>query len=71
MRFENGKWKENARIVVTALDSAGVSSGVQWDYKLKKMIGQCEGHKFQPTTDKFNMMADQLKAKKMGGRERR
>ena len=55
---ENENGTENARIFVTALDSAGVSYGVQWDYKLKK----CEGHKFQPMTNKFNMMSDQLKA---------
>ena len=70
MRRADGEdWKANARFVVTALDSAGVSSGVQWDYKLKKMVGQCEGHKFSPLTNKFNMMADKLKAAKVAENE--
>ena len=63
-RAENENWAANARLVATALDSAGVSSGVQWDYKLKKMVGQCEGHKLQPLTSKFNLMANKLKAAK-------
>ena len=69
-RAGNEKWTKNARIVVTALVSARVSSGVQWDYKLKKMIGQCKGHKFQPVTNKFNMMADQLKVAKAAAENR-
>ena len=63
-RAENEDWAANTRLVTTALDSAGVSSGVQWDYKLKKMVGQCEGHKLQPLTSKFNLMANKLKAAK-------
>ena len=61
LRAENENSTENSRTAVTALDSAGVSSSVQGNYRLQKMVGQCKGHKFQPMTNKFSMMVDQLK----------
>ena len=62
LRAKNEHWSANAKLTVCALDSAGINKGVQWDYRLKKMVGQCESHKFSPLSNKFTMMADQLKA---------
>ena len=36
-----------------------------WNYQVNKMVRQFEGHKFTPMSNKFNMMADKLKAAKV------
>ena len=69
LRADREEWDDNARIGFLALDSAGTSSGVQWDYRLHKMTGQCNAHKFEPLTNKFNMMANQLKEDRLKEKE--
>ena len=62
LRAIREKWDQSACFGFTAIDSAGLSSGVQWDYRLMQMAGQCQAHKFEPLSKKFNMMANSLKS---------
>ena len=50
----------NARLIATAVDSTTAGLGVQWDYKMKRMVGQYKGHTFTPPSNKFNMITDKL-----------
>lgn len=48
---------DNQRLVVFAIDSANVNSGLQWDYVRNEMVGTCDGIAYQQLRQMFNAMA--------------
>ena len=57
----NESWRPNTCLGVNAIDSASSATGIQWDYRKNLMVGQAQDHKFQPITNKFQMMANNQK----------
>lgn len=56
------EWSKTACIGFNSIDSASAATGIEWDNTRNMMVGQCNAHKFQPFTKKFEMLAKKRKA---------